>query len=279
MNNSMIFERITNTILENLEKGVCPWKKEWKGGFTPPRNGVTHRPYCGTNLWLTFLPYSSGDYFTFKQIKQLGGSVKKGEKGNLITFWGMFTPKDDLILDSDDQRKIPVLKYYTAFNREQCQNLPEDCTFQEEREISVIDEAVSIIENYHDKPEIFHRGNQPLYRPSADIIEIPEQKNFINDEAYYATLFHELIHSTGSLKRLNRFTKASTFGSDTYSREELVAELGAAFLCAKCGINNATIKNSSSYIGHWLEALNNDKKLFFDASRLAAKAVDYMIGA
>lgn len=276
MKNSDIYSKITEEILAIMEAGEIPWNKRWNGGANLPVNGVTGKQYNGTNCYLMLLPYASNEFFTFNQIQQLDGRIKKGEKGHYVVYWKTYTPKnaDEDNESNEKEKAIPFLKHYVVWNREQCEGLPEANRIAPE--IDPIEAGERIIEEYQDRPEITHGGDRACYIPSQDKILCPERSSFQAGEHYYSTLFHECVHSTGSQSRLNRNIR-NTFGTEDYSKEELVAELGAAFLCGISGIANAcTRQDSAAYIQNWIKVLKSDVKFFFDASRLAGKAVEYI---
>ena len=272
MKNSEIYNKITQEILKIMESGEIPWKKNWNGVSSLPRNGVTKKFYSGTNCWLMLLPYASPDFFTFNQIQQLNAHIKKREKGHYVVFWSSFIPKD--VENEDEIKPVLFLKHYVVWNREQIEGLPEDENMPQIND--PLEEGERIIAGYKDCPEIYFGGDRACYQPHSDKILCPNIDDFDNSNNFYATLFHECVHSTGSESRLCRNIKNS-FGSSEYSKEELVAELGAAFLCGIAGISNAdTQQNTAAYIQNWIKVLKNDIKFFFDASRLAGKAVEYI---
>lgn len=277
MKNAEIYKKITNDIIKLMEAGEIPWHKPWQGSVNLPRNGVSRKVYSGTNLYLMFLPYGSKDFFTFSQIQELGGHIKKGESGHYVVYWKMFTPK---VKDEEIQEEIapiPFLKHYVVWNREQIEGLPEP----EEIPVKIdpLEEGEKILQGYKDCPEISFGGDKACYAPAFDRIFCPVRDAFEGAGEYYSTLFHECIHSTGSKSRLGRLPEDFTFGDADYSKEELVAELGASFLCGIAGIDNSeTRKNSAAYLQNWMKRLKEDSALFFNASRLAGKAVDYILG-
>lgn len=270
-----LFNQITNEIINIMEQGQIPWEKPWGSTFSIPHNGVNKHKYNGTNLWLMFLPYTSQEYYTFKQIKELKAYIRKGEKGHIVLYWSMFTPKDAQPDEEGNIKKVPILKYYFVWNREQIENLPEKPQ-ENTTPLSPIEAGEEILTGYKDCPEILFGGDRALYSPSQDVIRCPDKSEFKDINEYYSTLFHELIHSTGNEKRLNR-AKHAFFGDCEYSKEELIAELGSAFLCSMAGISSkSTKRNNAAYLQGWLKALRNDMKLFFDAATYAGKAVEYI---
>jgi antirestriction protein ArdC len=277
MANEKVYEIVTDRILQALEKGVVPWHKPWTGGGLPA-SLKTKKEYRGINVFLlAFTPHKSRFFLTYKQAEALGGHVKKGEKGYPIIFW-TFIDKDKE--DSDKKKKIPLLRYYTVFNLEQCEGIPLPKEEQEEttkREHNPIKAAEAIIAGYDDCPTIGHNEQRAYYCPSLDTVNLPVPESFENAEAYYATAFHELSHSTGHEKRLDRKISGS-FGSHAYGEEELIAEMSAAYLCALAGIDNSTIENSAAYIESWRKSIKENVKLVVSAAGKAQKSADYIIG-
>jgi antirestriction protein ArdC len=272
------YEIITNRILDKMKTGLVPWRKPWK--FQPPRNLVSKRPYHGINLLLLTLNEFESPYFvTFHQAKQLGGSIKKGEHGTPVVFWKLLeTPDTKRVNEEEKTKVIPYLQYSTVFNLSQTEGIqtPKDAP----QPLAPLAVCEQIIEGFTDKPETVHSLlPRAYYQPAMDRVHMPGKTNFFSIEEYYATLFHEYVHATGHEKRLNRHAQENTnfdFGSKDYSREELVAELGSAFLCAEARIDNSVIDNNTAYLSSWLRALEEDKKLIIYASAKAGKAVDYI---
>ena len=277
------FEIVTQRVIEAIEKdGVLPWEKPWKsyqeGGL--PINYITKKPYRGINVFLLALtPYSSPYWLTFKQAKQAKGWVRKGEKATPIVFWSIAEKEDK---ETGEISKFAFAKTYSVFNLCQCENIeiPElkEVEFTEHEKIA---KCESVIEGYKDKPTIKHKEDRAFYSPVRDLINMPKMEAFDSAESYYSTLYHEAIHSVGHQDRLARktITNLNFFGSHDYSKEELIAELGASFLCAETGINNsATERNSVAYLNNWLKALKGDSRLIVDSARIAQKSVDYILG-
>jgi len=276
MKKDLAYEVITNRIIDQLEKGEIPWRKPW--ATTYPENVKSKKQYNGINLLhLATLGYECNVFGTYKQIKELGGTVKRGEKGYPIVFW-KFIEKSTEDDDETKIKKIPFLRYYTVFNLEQTEGI--DIPKPVENEIDSNVECERIIENMRGRPNIDHGHLQAGYNPKTDTVIMPYKTRFSTMEGYYSVLFHELTHSTGHRMRLYRpAIHDIRFGSELYSEEELVAEIGAAFLCGKAQIENQkTIENTSAYINHWLQKLKDDKKLVVSAASKAQKAVDYIIG-
>lgn len=224
--------------------------------------------------------YASPYWLTYNQASKVGAHVRKGEKGLPVVFWKFGTHE---VQDGDDtvSKSSVVCRYYTVFNAEQVEGLavPTDMLHPSLPD-NPIAECEDLISCYIGCPEIRHRENRAWYSPALDFVNMPKREIFINPESYYSTLFHELTHSTGHSKRLDRvtLTEAGRFGDSNYSKEELVAEMGAAYMCGLAGIENRTIEESASYLQGWLSRLRNDSKLLISAASQAQKAVDYVTG-
>ena len=283
-----VYQAVTDTILASLEKGIIPWRKPWASTSSNQRpvNAVTGKPYRGINFWLLGLTdFTDHRFVSFKQAQDLGGNVIKGQKGFLIVYYA-----DSVLINEKDAdgeltgNKIPVrlLKYSYVFNVEQCEglNLPELPTVEPKNVNDAIDDAEQVWESYKGKPSLTFGGTSCYYRPSTDSIQMVKRENFDSSESYYHTLFHEAIHSTGHESRLNRKEVVSkvNFGSCDYSKEELVAELGASYLMAEIGMSNDTLENSVAYIASWLQALKNDKTMVIRAAGKASTACEWILG-
>ena len=267
-----VYSIVTDRILSQLEEGTVPWHKPWSTGT--PSKAVSKRPYSGVNLFL--LPNAADHrWVSFKQARDLGGNVRKGEKSSMVVFWKMQETEDD-----DGKKKvIPILRYYNVFNVAQCEGLKLPALATTDN--ALIIDAESIVASMPNRPELLD-GYAAFYTPSRDTVTIPALEAFVSSERYYSTLFHELTHSTGHASRLDRHAKDGlSFNrlSHAYSKEELVAEFGAAFLCATTGIDvDATERQSAAYIASWAKVLQSDKRLIVAASSRAQKAVKYIIG-
>ncbi len=270
---------VTNLIVERLEAGVVPWQMPWKSGGCIPRNLVTKKPYRGFNFWyLLSFGFERPYFLTFNQAKQLGGSIQKGAKSYLVVFWKLF----DVQQKDGSTEQVPMLRYYRVFHVDQVDGIPENKMpdfSAHGHEFNPIEQCENVVQNWTDAPVIENGKDHACYIPSIDKVQMPSPRNFFQDEQYYSTLFHELVHSTGHRKRLDRHSKFPDhkFGSRDYSKEELVAEMGAAYLCGICGIENSTIDNSASYIHSWLTKLKSDNKFIVQAASFAQKAVDYIL--
>lgn len=279
-----VYDIVTEKILQSLSDGIVPWRKPWNVVQGPPQNYVTRRPYSGINLLLLSLDRSHRTpyYLTFKQAQALGGTVRKGEHGTLITFYTTLKPKPDPNKRegevSSKERDGFVLRYYLVFNYDQCENLPAI----DELPVATwtpSEHADAIVENMPDRPAIKRGGTVACYSPTNDTVTLPETDDFYNQTGYYETLFHELVHSTGHPTRLDRESvrEKHEFGSKEYGREELVAEIGSGFLCALAGIEN-DISNLSAYCGNWIRKIKEDKQAIFWAASRAQKAADFITG-
>jgi len=273
-----VYQIVTERILAELDKGTIPWKRPWSG-LERPRNWKTGRNYHGINLLL--LP--AGEYATFKQITEAGGIVKKGEHAHIAVFWKFITIQDeykDPITGNmvEYKKEVPFLRYYNVFNIEtQAEGIKSKV--QPIREHEPIPECERIVSRYfQDKgPSLEHGGGRACYDSFHDTITIPKPEMFQRADYYYATLFHEMTHSTGHESRLNR-TLGTGFGTENYSREELVAEMGAAFLAAHAGIDNDNLNgNTAAYIAGWKKALQNDPRAVVVAAGKAQKAVQFIL--
>lgn len=272
-----VYTLVTEKIIAKMEEGIVPWVRPWN--MLPPVNAVSKKKYKGINfLLLSMSEYTDARWLTYKQAQSLGGSVKKGEKSTQVIFWKMLeVPRED----SDAMKILPLLRYYSVFNAEQCEGLqiPSTKEYMRLRDNEEHIEADAIIAAMPNPPKIEHGGSRACYFPQQDLVKLPARDSFRSSEAYYAIKFHELVHSTGHQTRLKRpgITDWATFGDSLYSQEELVAELGAAFLCAIAGIDNTTEDTQrAAYIGGWLKALKNDKRMIVTAASAAQKAVNYV---
>jgi antirestriction protein ArdC len=272
MNRIDIYQSVTDRIATALEEGTVPWHQPWNDGH--PFNIRTNRHYRGVNILLLGLqPYTDPRWGTFKAISESGGHVRKGEKGTWIILWKPVSKHHD---GDDSDETYMLLRQYCVFNAEQADDLPE-WSPTDAREHEPLEAAEMIVEGYENAPLIRFGGDRAFYQPSTDIVQVPEAREFESGDAYYSTLFHELVHSTGHEKRLKRIEPA-LFGSDPYAREELVAEVGASMLGAVAGIENAGGGQNAAYIAGWLKAVRNDHKLVVQAAAQAQKASDLILG-
>jgi len=272
-----VYEQITERIVALLEKGTVPWRKPWKANSGLPRNLVSKKAYRGINvLLLHAMSYESPFWLTFRQAMELGGSVRKGEKACPVVFWKQHEVEDK---ETGEKEKIPMMRFYYVFNVAQCDGL-KNIPAPVETPFSAPTKPEEIVAFMPKRPEIKHGMRKAFYSPGEDIIAMPDRERFDDEAGYYATLYHEMTHSTGHRSRLNRptLTESEGFGSNPYCKEELIAEMGAAFLCGQAGIAERTEENSAAYIQNWLEALKNDKSLIVQAAGQAQKAADFILG-
>lgn len=274
-----VYQIVTNRIINLLEQGTVPWQKPWTDTGIPA-NFLTKRPYRGINLWLLLsLNFERNLFLTWDQLKKIGGSVKQGEHGHVVIYWRIPPKKENAEADEKEKR-VPILRYYKVFNISQCRDLPEKLLEPiAPTEHNPIAECDAIIAGMPDAPPIKYKEQSAYYDRLNDFINMPKKKSFKSIESFYTTLFHELVHSTGAEKRLNRksITEMYEFGSEPYSFEELVAEMGSAYLSSFTGILDAEIKNTTAYLQGWLQKFKNDKRFIVQASGMAQRAVDYII--
>lgn len=279
-----IYSKVTDRIIESLEQGIRPWLKPWantsKGCVTPPlrHNGT---PYRGMNVLLLWgeaieKGFTSSIWMTYKQAAELGGQVRKGEHGSLVVFADRFTRTETNDKGEDIESQIPFMKGYTVFNVDQVDGLPAQYYTKPEpngEPLQLIDEAEQFFARTGAK--VRHGGDRAFYAPSLDQIQLPHADAFRDAESYTATKAHEFIHWTGHPGRIEReFGKR--FGDSAYAREELVAELGAAFLCADLGITPEPRDDHAAYLANWLQVLKEDKRAIFSAAAHAQRAADYL---
>ena len=278
-----IYEIITTRFIDQLKRGTVPWQKPWMG----VQNIVSKKPYRGINaLILGGSDFQSPYWLTFKQAHDLGGKVKKGEKATPVIYYKLFEKRDDhgnLVLGSNGRpTRIPFIRWSNAFNLDQTEGISPPAQNQAvtQNPLHPLEKAAKIVEKAKTCP-IYHTGFAAVYSPREDVIRMPAQKTFRSPEAYYQTLFHEMTHSTGHASRLDRegVTLPIKFGSERYSKEELIAELGASFLSNEAGIlNQVQFDNSAAYLGSWIEKFENDPKMIFTASSQAQRSTDFILG-
>ena len=275
---------VTDRIIAEMEKGIIPWQKPWNGGECCISH-TTGKPYSWLNQLM--LGGKVGEWLTFKQCKAEGGNVKRGEKGSPVVFWS-FNDKKVKDVDADGNEVIrivrghPFLKYYTVFHIDQCEGIKPK--FDKELKVydnDPIEAAENIVKTYFDREACtlnVYQSAQAFYSPSTDSVTVPQMSQYEVKEEYYSTLFHEMTHSTGHESRLARIVKVAAFGSEEYSKEELVAEMGAAMLVSTAGIEcEKAFRNSVGYLQGWLKALSNDNKLIVLAAGKAEAAVKYIL--
>lgn len=274
-----LYQEITDKIIKSLEQGVKPWKCPWDqsryGGFEGiPYNMKTGFGYRGINipiLWVTQQEnnYASNAWLTFKQAEELSGNVRKGEKSTTVVYWNFIDVEED-----DKQKRIPYLKWYNVFNLEQCEGIETKPAVKREQTWEDLKQIEGIIKNTNVDLRFESIGARACYTPTYDYINMPKKERFKESGDYYCTLFHEMTHWTGHHKRLNREFKGR-FGDESYAFEELIAELGSAFLFADLGLEGSV--QHDSYIASWLKVLKNDKKAIFKAATEASKAHQFIL--
>jgi antirestriction protein ArdC len=289
-----IFQAVTDRIIAGLEQGVIPWQNPLREGYPMlPTNLVSGKPYSGSNaLLLSMNDYEIPFYATFNQIKNLGGRVKEGEVSTEIIFWDIRVAhketreaisQDDYLALTKEQKSNyqvrPYGRFYSVFNVEQCEGLEIPKPMRKLPLNQKMELCEQVVVGYQKKPDIHFKPGVACYIPSLDEVRMPELNAYKDSESFYATLFHELGHSTGHYSRLNRpgVTGPIEFGSQKYSVEELIAEITASFLCANCQIENKVIDNSVAYLNSWISKLSNDKYMIVKASSEAQKAFNLIV--
>ncbi len=281
-----VYTRITNKIIADLEQGVRPWMKPWNadhaaGRITRPLrfNGI---PYNGINilvLWSAAVSncYAAPIWMTYKQAIELGGHVRKGERGELVVYANKMVRTEENDQGEEVEQAIPFLKGYSAFNVEQIDGLPDHYYRLAEPVLDPV-ERIEFADTFFTATgaEIRHGGNRAYYAVNPDYIQMPPFESFQDAESYYSTLAHETTHWTRHKSRLDRDFGRKCWGDEGYAREELVAELGSAFLSADLGLTPEIRNDHSSYIDSWLKVLKQDKRAIFQAATHAQRAVDYL---
>ncbi|HVU87580.1 MAG TPA: zincin-like metallopeptidase domain-containing protein [Pirellulales bacterium] len=284
-----IYTSVTNRIVEQLEAGTRPWLKPWNATHAAGRisRPLRHnaQPYSGINvivLWMQaeLSGYLSPFWLTFKQAQELGGHVKKGEHGSQVVYASTFKKKDKDDAGVEIEQEVPFLKQYVCFNADQCEGLPQHFYQLAELPKEKI-ERIEAVEQFvaATNAEVRYGGNQAYYSVRDDRIQLPPFETFRDAESHAATVIHELTHWTRHPSRLNRddFGRKRR-GDEGYAMEELVAELGSAFLCADLCLTPEVRADHASYIEHWLKVLKDDKRAIFTAASHASKAADYLHG-
>lgn len=269
-----IYEIVTERILKQMDEGIIPWHKPWI--VEGAKSGATNKPYSFLNQILCEKP---GYFLTFRQIEKHGGKLKKGSKGTFITFYKQIPFKREGEDGEEEMRVIPMLRYYYVFHQDDIEGIdfPEVGNGNQNQKL---EDPERILRGYVDREKnlTFSEGYMnAFFRPSTDSICVPKMDYFENSEHYYATVFHEMIHSTGKAERCNR-PLTGAFGTESYSKEELIAEMGSAMLCQMCGIaTDLLVTNSVAYLQNWMSAIGQDKKLIVQAAGKAQKAVEYVL--
>ena len=276
-----IYEIITGRFIEQLKQGTVPWQKPWAG----VQNIISRKPYRGINsLILGGSDFQSPYWLTFKQAHDLGGNIRKGEKATPVIYYKLFEKRNEagnIILGRNGHpARVPFIRWSNAFNLDQTEGVEAPAQTVVQNPIQPLEKAAKIVKEAKICP-IYHTGFAAVYLPTEDVIRLPSHKTFRSSEAYYQTLFHEMTHSTGHASRLDRegVTLPIKFGSERYSKEELIAELGASFLSNEAGIlNQVQFDNSAAYLGSWIEKFQNDPKMIFTASSQAQRSTDFILG-
>lgn len=282
-----VYQAVTDRIIKAMEEGTIPWTKPWVGINECAVKYRDGSPYSLLNQLLLGEP---GEYISYKECEERGGHVKKGSKSKFVVFWSMnnYDKKNsdgNVITDANGnpvKKTVPILRYFNVFHIRDCEGIESKQTV-ETFETNPIEEAERISGDYLDRSGVRLEnvaGNRACYSPSLDRIRIPNMNQFKDSEEYYSTLFHEEVHSTGHKTRLNRLDGSiAAFGDVDYSKEELVAELGACMILNQLGIESTnTFRNSAGYLQGWLKALKDDKKLIVTAAGKAEKAVKLILG-
>lgn len=279
---SKIYDQITEKIISNLEKGCITWRKPWSG--SPSKNFVSGNYYTGINALLTNLSnYGCPEWITFLQAKELGISIKKGERSTPIIFVAPVN-NNKIMIDEESKEELvsynlnTIVKHYNIFNLEQTDFDLSSIDYKK-LDFKPIEECEKIVKNYKNCPEIIIEGYQANYVINFDLINMPAKERFSTIEDYYSTLFHELTHSTAHKDRLNREIKSlSKDNINEYSGEELITEIGSSFLCSIAGISNNVIENQSSYIDGWIKVLKENSSFIISSASKAQKAVNFILG-
>jgi antirestriction protein ArdC len=273
---STAYEIVTESIIKQLESGVAPWRKPWR--TQTPANLVSKKEYRGINIFLLASQgYGSRHWITYRQAQALGGTVREGQHGCKVVFWkfGEYR-RENQEKEETESHKAILLRYYIVFNLEQCDGIKSTDSV---RVINPLEQCESIVKGMPNPPE-FAQDARPCYWPSTDTVGMPASSAFHAVEEYYSTLFHEIAHSTGHPFRVGRegIMNHNPFGSEDYSKEELIAEMGAAMLCGAAGIESRTLVNSAAYLQTWINKLKSDSRLIVSAASQAQKAADYILG-
>lgn len=270
-----VYQKITDYVTDRMSQGQIPWRKTWSVSQFAPQNYVTKHNYTGVNLFLAWVSGKDPRFMSAKQIADKGGNIRKGSKSIPIVYFKQFQVQD--IKDPEKMRMVPMIRYYNVFSVEDVEGIEIPKLEVKERDFKPIDACENLFEHQPMSNLTFnHGGDRAAYSPAMDSIIMPEKTRFDSPEAYYATLFHEMGHATGHESRLNRDLKG-LFGDHSYSQEELVAEMTAAFLCAETGIDQPIIENTVAYIQSWMKRIKQDQKLFVKAAAQAQKAADLIL--
>lgn len=275
-----LYQDVTNRIVAALEAGTPPWVKPWSADAdATPMNAGSKRPYRGVNALLLTLEttcrgHSRNAWLTFRQALALGGHVRAGERGATVVFFKTLEVPIEAPEDRPTSRVVPLLRAFTVFNVAQIEGLPERLVQPPPPPAwAPHEEAERLLAT--SGPRLQHAGARAFYSPSEDLIQLPAPGSFPDQGGYYATALHELVHWTGHASRCNR-QLGKRFGEEAYAVEELIAEMGSAFLCAHCRLDGHL--QHASYVGSWLKVLKNDKRAVFTAAAQAQRAADFVLG-
>jgi antirestriction protein ArdC len=279
--NRDIYQAITDRFVEQLKRGTVPWQKPWFG----VQNIVSRKPYRGINaLVLGSTDYQSPFWITFKQTLDLGGHVRKGERSTPVIYYEILEKRDDAgnlrVRDDGRSERVPFVRWANVFNLDQTEGIEPPVIAVQEGPTLPLERAAAIVENAKLCP-IHHAGFAAHYSPQDDVIRVPSPSTFHSREDYYHSLYHEMTHASGHSSRLNRdgITRQARFGSEPYSQEELIAELGAAFLSNEAGVlDSVRFENSAAYLGSWINKFENDPRMIVSAASQAQKASDFVLG-
>ena len=270
-----IYAEVTARIIDQMENGIIPWEKPW----IACGKAVSHATSKAYSLLNQMLLGRPGEYLTFKQCQEAGGRVRKGEKSHMVVFWKWIETEDE---ETGEKKEIPFLRYYNVFHIDQCEGLKSRHADPLPQTIDADQKAEAIICGYLKTSGVklnHEQGDRAFYSPAADSITLPLLAQFKETTEYYSTAFHEMVHSTGHMSRLNRLEKTAFFGTEAYSKEELVAEIGASALVNIAGLETAnSFRNNTAYVQNWLTVLKNDKRFIVSASGKAEKAVNLILG-
>lgn len=274
-----VYSIVTDRIIKQLEQGYIPWRKPWVGCLNGSYNRISRNPYSILNQLLLS---HNGEYATYRQWTEIGGTVKKGEKAEIVVFWKMQEVEEQTDTGEIQRRNIPILRYYNVFHISQIENVPP-LEIEKRFDTEPIEEAEKVFRGYVDREHIkvhIEDGNQAFYRSVDDSITLPSISQFERAEDFYCIAFHECGHSTAKACRCDRENEneGANFGNDIYSKEELVAEITSSAIINSLGMETAdTFINNCAYIQNWLGVLKNDKKFIVSASSKAEKAVKYIL--
>ena len=270
-----IYKEVTARIIAQLESGIIPWQKPWIASDQAVSR-ATGKPYSLLNQMILG---RGGEYVTFAQCQKEGGKVRKGEKSQMVVFWKFIEQEDP---ETKEKKQVPFLRYYNVFHIDQCEGLTAKRTVSLPQTASADETAENMIAEYVQRSGVtikHQEGDRAFYSPSSDSITLPLLAQFAETAEYYSTAFHELTHSTGHTSRLNRLEKTAFFGTEAYSKEELIAEIGAATLVNAAGLEtSSSFRNSAAYIQNWLKVLSDDKRFIVSAAGKAEKAVSLILG-